>query len=264
MSCANPAEHQYENLFRQMSNERVEWQRSARIVLSILFRHFVPRSVVDVGCGRGFWLKAALELGVPEVAGVDGTWLPANDLEVDASLVGLVDLERPFRLGQRFDLVLCLEVAEHVSRNSAEGLIDSLVAHGPAVLFSAAIPLQGGPGHVHERFPEYWADLFRRRGYVAVDCIRPVLWMDSDVQWWYRQNTLLFVDRPTLDALPTLKRESEVGRPLSIVYPGLYYMYARKLRDLKAEYDRLIAFLGGGGTFTLSQLPDGTFEVKKG
>ena len=48
---------------------------SARVILDILFKHYNPKSVVDVGCGSGSWLKVADEMGVNSLTGIDGKWL---------------------------------------------------------------------------------------------------------------------------------------------------------------------------------------------
>lgn len=52
------------------------------------------------------------------------------------------DLSQPFQLAEFFDLAICLEVAEHLPKQSAPGFIQSLVRLAPVVLFSAAIQLQ--------------------------------------------------------------------------------------------------------------------------
>jgi hypothetical protein len=49
---------------------------------------------------------------------------------------------------------------------------DSLVSRGPVIVFSAAIPYQGGTNHTNEQWPEYWARHFSAKGYVPVDCVR--------------------------------------------------------------------------------------------
>ena len=46
---------------------------SARIVLAHLWKYVQPHSVLDVGCGRGAWLKACHELGSTDLFGLDGT-----------------------------------------------------------------------------------------------------------------------------------------------------------------------------------------------
>ena len=135
------------------------------------------------------------------------------------------DLAQPLRLRRTFDLVVSLEVAEHLPQRSADAFVESLTSLGPVVLFSAAIPLQGGRGHVNEQWPHYWAHLFERRGYAALDCVRRRVWEDDDVQWWYAQNTILYVRCDRLESSAALKRELDAAPatpPLSLVHPKKY------------------------------------------
>ena len=92
------------------------------------------------------------------------------------------------------------------------------------VLFSAAIPYQGGTHHVNEQWPDYWAELFARHGYVAIDCIREKVWNNQDVDWFYAQNMLVFADRQLLVTNPKLQEGFERTRisQLSLVHPKKY------------------------------------------
>jgi len=161
------------------------------------------RSVVDVGCGIGTWPRAFIEQGVADVVGVD-FHEETGQLLIPPASFRKMDLHRPVDLGRAFDLVVCLEVAEHLEEEFADVLVDSLVRHGPIVLFGAAVPGQGGWSHVNEQWPEYWAARFRARGLVAVDCIRPRFWEDPDVDYWYSQNTVLYVRQDHMERHPAL------------------------------------------------------------
>src|SRR5919108_2535643 len=149
---------------------------SAGVVVPMLIDLFGPRSVVDVGCGIGTWLAAFREHGVADVCGVDGDWVERAALEIPVERFVAADLTRPLRLDRTFDLVLSLEVAEHLPPASADTFIDSLTRLGAAIVFSAAIPLQGGVDHVNEQWPEYWVERFAARGYEAIDGLRPRIW----------------------------------------------------------------------------------------
>ena len=69
------------------------------------------------------------------------------------------------------------------------------------VLFSAAIPDQGGMGHINEKWPTYWISLFEDRDYVCIDAIRKNIWNDDSIPWWYRQNALLFASKKRVSEL---------------------------------------------------------------
>jgi hypothetical protein len=126
----------------------------------------------------------------------------------------------------KFDLVLSLDVAEHIPPQCAETFVNSLINLGPIIVFSAAIPFQGGVNHVNEQWPEYWAKKFQERGYIAIDCIRKKIWKSEKVEWWYAQNILVFARNDCLEDHPALKQEFEntFSSQLSIVHPYLYEM----------------------------------------
>lgn len=160
---------------------------SAAVVAPRLIDLFSPASVIDVGCGEGHWLAEFAARGCT-VTGVDGP-----HVEPDCDFI-VHDLEQPLRLDQRFDLALCLEVAEHVSPARAPAFVAELCTLAPTVVFSAAIPGQGGSGHVGEAWPAYWAGLFAENGYPGTGALRWPMWMDQRVKDWYRQNLLVFGD----------------------------------------------------------------------
>jgi len=169
-------------------------ERSARKILPIIIHLIKPKSIIDVGCGLGCWLSVAMEYGIKKCLGIDGEWIDKNMLQIPLQNFKVHDLRKPLTLKERFDLCICLEVAEHLPFRYSKTLVDSLTDLCPVILFSAAIPLQGGEGHVNEQWPDYWASLFEKKGYVVVDYIRDKIWMDEDVEWWYAQNCLLFID----------------------------------------------------------------------
>lgn len=193
---------------------------SANVVLTLLLELLAPQSIVDVGCGTGTWLQVACEKGIDDVLGLDGPWVDPDALEIPAESFLAADLAAPPELDRVFDLVLSLEVAEHLPPSKAEDFVDHLTALGPMVVFSAAVPGQGGSGHTNEQWPEYWSELFARRGYEAVDCLREVLWNNDDVEWWYSQNVLLFARPLALDAVASLREHPSRGKaPLPLVHP---------------------------------------------
>ena len=195
-------------------------RRSADVILPRLLELAPARSLVDVGCGWGTWMRAALDLGVAEVAGVDGEWVDPADLEVPAETFRMADLAAPLDLGRRFDLAISLEVAEHLPPPAAARFVASLARAAPVVAFSAAIPGQGGRGHLNERWPAYWAELFGQHGYEPVDALRPVLWDDPAVEWWYAQNIVIYASPDGLSRNPALGGHPERGRvPLALVHP---------------------------------------------
>src|SRR5262249_55182581 len=158
-----------------------------------------PRSVVDLGCGSGIWLEVFERHGVSDYLGIDGDWVPGDRLHIPESQFLSARLDKPLRVNRSFDLAVTLEVAEHLPERASGRFVRTVVRLAPCVLFSAAIPHQRGFHHLNEQWPDYWADHFRKHGYVAVDAIRPLIWSNPEVVPYYRQNILLFA-RPELIA----------------------------------------------------------------
>jgi len=190
------------------------------VIVPLVIELLRPRRVVDVGCGDGTWLSIFEENGVEDILGIDGAYAKKS-LRIPETQFLAADLEQPLRLRRQFDLVVSLEVAEHLPADSAETFVGSLTSLGQFVLFSAAAPFQGGTGHLNEQWPDYWAELFGKKGYVAVDCIRKKVWKNDRVEWWYAQNMLLFARRDCLESYPALSKafERTNTKNLSIIHP---------------------------------------------
>jgi SAM-dependent methyltransferase len=206
---------------------------SARVVLPMV-RHLLPvRSVVDFGCGEGAWLAVWRELGVEQTTGVDGSFVDLDRLLSSREEFVLGDLSAPFDLSRRFDLVQSLEVAEHLPPESAETHVETLVRHGPLILFSAAVCGQGGHGHLNERPYEYWRSLFAARGYSALDPFRGALARDRRVSPWYRYNLLLYANEEGLNAHRALAAHRiPEDRAVPDLAPALYQLRRFALRRL--------------------------------
>jgi len=204
--------------------QRASARAAAEVVVPLVIELTRPASVVDVGCGTGTWLAVLHEHGVHDVLGIDGGYVDESALEISRERFLAHDLTAPLELPGRYDLVLALEVAEHLPDESAATFVEGLTKLGPIVLFSAAIPGQGGTNHVNEQWPSYWAALFRRHGYVHVDCLRLGLWDDESVPPWYAQNLLFYVARDALPDHPALARlhDPSQAAPLHLVHPTRY------------------------------------------
>jgi SAM-dependent methyltransferase len=196
-----------------------ESRGSARTLLPHVLDMFRPASVVDIGCGVGTWLSVFQELGVAETLGVDGSYVNPSQLLINRDRFRSHDLSQPLKLDRRFDLAISLEVAEHIPAASAQTFVDSLTELAPLVLFSAAIPHQGGDHHVNEQWPEYWLERFAKRSYVAYDCIRPLVWDDPAVAYYYAQNAFIFVHQEHVADYSVLAKLTPAAGGLSRVHP---------------------------------------------
>jgi SAM-dependent methyltransferase len=203
--------------------------RSARVVVPILLDLFGPRSVLDVGCGIGTWLSVFADHGLDDLVGLDGPYVDRSMLRMAPDRFRQINLIEPVRLDRRFDLVMSVEVAEHLPATAADTFVESLTRHGSIVAFSAAVPFQGGTHHINEQWQSYWVERFRRAGYTCFDVLRPLLWDDLAVNFWYAQNMMLFVDSATLTADPDLGRRlaalPSMGN-VAAVHPRLHLLRA--------------------------------------
>jgi hypothetical protein len=154
----------------------------------------IPKSVVDVGTGQGQWLYEIEKFGVNRYLGMDHKvnkkclLIPQNNYK-EFDLTSAVGCE----ILKRFDLAMCLEVAEHLPEENAEGLVKLLCGLSDYVLFSAAIKGQGGVGHQNEQWQTWWERLFNQNGYYASEQpIKDLLKGNPNVEVWYRQNLVLY------------------------------------------------------------------------
>lgn len=252
----------YEDLHRiQLRQEAEGAKLAANAVIDIVSQVIDIRSVLDVGCGIGTWLRVFQDRLGCEARGVEGDWLDPALLEVDKSLVAYRNLANGFDLGQKFDLVLSIEVAEHLPASCAKQFVESLISHGNAIVFSAAVPGQGGTGHFNERFVDYWIDIFRGFDYVPLDILRGRIWNDQRVPFWLRQNLLLF-SRENLSA--KFLQSCRPDKPFSIVHPQLYMAKLLNYSKLKAKYEQLVRFLEENSHFSVVRNSHGELVLKAG
>jgi len=165
---------------------------SAEITLTKLSKFLSFSSVVDFGCGTGTWLAACQNMGVNKILGFDH-YAKESELLIERKYFHKKSLAAKISLDEKFDLAISLEAAEHVEQISADTIVENLSNASDVILFSAAIPGQGGTNHVNEQPPRYWAKKFANQGLAQFDVIRPLIWEEDDVAWWYKQNTFLYI-----------------------------------------------------------------------
>lgn len=225
-------------------SEAPEAIRGATVIAGLMMTRFPGiRSVVDVGCSIGTFLKSFADLGASVIRGVDAGWVDASRLVIPAEAFTVADLTQPLALpGVRADLAVCLEVAEHLPARRGLGLVAELCALSDMVLFSAAIPGQGGVGHVNEQWQSHWLALFAEQGFRAYDFVRNSLWNNAEVPVWYRQNIMLY------SAVPLA--EDEAGACVDVVHPEQYlanhYLDVAPGRYFRDKVARGLARFGAG------------------
>jgi hypothetical protein len=169
---------------------------------------------------------------MPRVLGLDGGNAEDGFMLLRHEEFRRVNFAEPLRVTERFDLALSIEVAEHLPPSMATHFVASLCQLSDAVVFGAAIPGQSGTWHINERWPSYWAALFDAEGYDVFDVIRPLAWYDHRVEWWYAQNTMLFVRRGRDDLAQNARAAAmrqDVAAPLDRVHPRCFEAFRRSL-----------------------------------
>jgi hypothetical protein len=191
---------------------------SASAVLPIVGEIVSVKSVCDVGCGVGTWLRVWRDLGVEDIYGVDGNYVKQSQLLIDPACFHPQDLSQRLSCDRQFDLAMSMEVAEHLPPDRALSFVEDLTRLAPVVLFSAAIPMQGGTSHINEQWQDFWAELFNRHDFEVFDILRPRIWSDRRIARWYRQNMFLYCRRDSVGRFPKLAAASSTF-PLSVVHP---------------------------------------------
>lgn len=199
--------------------------KSAKVVLPLVNDFFQPNSVIDIGCGTAVWLSVwENELGKLNILGIEGPYVDKALLKIETDKVLFQDLKEPIAVKEKYDLAVCLEVAEHLPASYAGQFVGELTRLSNVVLFSAAIPGQGGTYHINEQYPEYWAEHFSKYNYVPVDCVRPLVWNNKSVEFWYKQNILVFIKKDEVYKYPSIIQYEKATFPnyLARIHPDFF------------------------------------------
>jgi len=213
--------------------------KSARKILPIVL-DILPHvnSAVDFGCGIGTWLSVFKEIKRENchIQGYDGKWIDQSKLLIPKEYFATIDFEEKIHIEKTYDLSISLEVAEHVPAKNAKLFVQKLVLSSDFVLFSAAVPFQRGDNHINEQWQSYWSTIFLEFDFLSLDCIRPTIWNDDDVEFWYRQNIFLYVKKNKLDKC-NLNKELFLNShfPKDIIHPDNYLWYYMSSKDKNIE-----------------------------
>jgi len=243
----------YNDSLKYFHDESVHNSSSPEIIVPYLMDIFKPNSVLDIGCGLGTFLYEFKKHKVDNIVGVDGNWVDKKKLVISSNNFIEADLEKPINLNKKFDIVLCLEVAEHLVESAANTIVDSLCKHGNIIIFSAAIKNQIGQNHINEQPFSYWHKKFKVKGYEIVDLFRPVFWNDTKVQWWYKQNMFLLIHE-SVNKNEILAKAISFNENFEAVHPELYESRIKKFIKTKTRLDNILAGNGGSIWFYIKLL----------
>lgn len=195
---------------------------SENIILSLILSKYKINSMVDFGCAIGRWCKAGKSLGIKEVLGIDGKYVNEEQLVINKDEFIGADLGEKINLSKRYDLAISLEVAEHLPEEKCDIFVENLTNASDIILFSAAIPGQGGDFHVNEKPLSYWQKKFETQGYDLCDCLRPIIWKNESIMPMYRQNCVFFIKREICNEKYMVNNNAIID----IVHPKMYEVVA--------------------------------------
>ncbi|MCA6441376.1 MAG: methyltransferase domain-containing protein [Sediminibacterium sp.] len=222
-------------------NPQIHNYKDPQIIVPIIMNYFSPSSVIDIGCGTGNFLAEFKKFGVKDVLGVDGD-IHSSSLRMDNLTEEQFlqqDLNKQFKINKKFDIALCLEVGEHVSKESSEDLVLSLINASDIIIFSAAIPLQGGQYHINEQWQSYWSAKFEKHKFKPIDLIRPLIWKNPEIKYWYKQNIIVYV---SYDYTSTKLSTDTPITYVDIVHPDNYASQVNYLQQILSGKARFIFY----------------------
>jgi 2-polyprenyl-3-methyl-5-hydroxy-6-metoxy-1,4-benzoquinol methylase len=192
---------------------------SSDVIAASIVRDLCPGSVFDVGCGTGALLAALARRGC-RVEGIDRSQAALDYCRSRGLLVHRFDLERDdFSIldGQQWDIVVSMEVAEHLPAAAADRFVDLLMRLGHTIVFSAAPKGQGGMDHVNEQPVAYWTAKFIDRSFVMDETLTNRWrrhWQASEVVQHYWANLMVLRRAGELGTAPpqTLPAVGSRGR----------------------------------------------------
>lgn len=232
-------EKTYTDSFYGLMESKID---SCKRAVKYIFDLFHPASIVDFGCGTGEWLSLFKECGTSAVRGYDGDYVNKELLAISKDEFVPWDLTKKIPVDRQYDMAISLEVAEHLAEEYADSFVANITSFSDIVLFSAAIPGQGGDGHVNEQWPSYWKEKFEANGFVCCDCLREYFWNIEELDYYYKQNVVLYVRSSKQEIIRKLSGIKK-NILLDIVHPIAYLKY-------KANLDALTLLMNdipGGG-----------------
>jgi hypothetical protein len=230
-------------------NEIIHNSSAAEKILPIIIKEYQIKSILDIGTGIGTWLSVAEKYGISDYIGIDGEWVDRKLLKIPESKFIAHDLTKPINLNKQFDLIICLEVAEHLPDEASYVLIETIINHGSLILFSSAIPFQGGQNHINEQPYSYWEERFKLFDYKYFDYLRALFWQDKHIEWWYRQNIFII----SKNFIPPLASNNIQQQNMNMyIHPELFYSQVslgnKRLNDLNLLKDEFSKMYSGEGS----------------
>ena len=148
-----------------------------------------PKKVVDIGCGPGMLVYSLREQGITAFGYDNDNRVNNKEYLKQISLFDLTDSA---------DLITCMEVGEHIKENLSDSVVDSMLRNmisGGKLLWTAAVPGQGGVGHINCQYKEYWQEKFEKKALIRnieleTDLINYM--KNGPYMGWFINNVMIF------------------------------------------------------------------------
>ena len=168
----------YESYLGPIPYSRYEgkWLQFFGVIAEHIVKYIGPKRVLDAGCAKGFLVEALRDRGV-EAYGIDLSEYAISTVRRDIRpYCRVVSLADP--ISERFDLIVCIEVLEHIPEDTGRLVIANLCRSADDIIFSSSPDDYTEVTHINVRPRSYWIALFSEEGFdldVEFDatCIAP-------------------------------------------------------------------------------------------
>lgn len=170
-------------------NINVEEKPQANNIADWIKEVVSPKKVIDIGCGPGTYVYSMRNKG-----------LNSFGYDLDERVDGKKFLTRKsiFDIEDNADMLICMEVAEHIPAQFSQKIVDKLVGmldNAGILLFTAGHIGQGGVDHINCRPKEYWEHLFTKKSLIRCPTLENQLQLyikRSNYMGWLLTNFMIF------------------------------------------------------------------------
>ena len=147
--------------------EPEQWEIFFGAIADRIVQDLRPRTVLDAGCAMGYLVAALRERGV-EAYGIDisdyAICCVREDIRPYCAVGSLLD-PLPEGLPEQYDVVVTIEVLEHLYADAGKKAIQNLCSWANTVIFSSSPDDFTEKTHLNVQQREYWARLFAENGF---------------------------------------------------------------------------------------------------